>query len=51
MVEEQVILVNEYDEQIGLMPKMEAHGCQLPFRCSKVAPYIGLETNMLVVIF
>ena len=25
MVEEQVILVNEYDEQIGLMPKMEAH--------------------------
>ena len=25
MVEEQVILVNEEDEQIGLMPKMEAH--------------------------
>ncbi|WP_299890578.1 isopentenyl-diphosphate Delta-isomerase [uncultured Lacinutrix sp.] len=25
MVEEQVILVNEKDEQIGLMPKMEAH--------------------------
>ena len=25
MVEEQVILVNEQDEQIGLMPKMEAH--------------------------
>ena len=25
MVEEQVILVNEDDEQIGLMPKMEAH--------------------------
>ena len=25
MVEEQVILVNEHDEQIGLMPKMEAH--------------------------
>ncbi len=25
MVEEQVILVNEYNEQIGLMPKMEAH--------------------------
>ena len=25
MVEEEVILVNEYDEQIGLMPKMEAH--------------------------
>ena len=25
MVEEQVILVNENDEQIGLMPKMEAH--------------------------
>ena len=25
MNEEQVILVNENDEQIGLMPKMEAH--------------------------
>ena len=25
MVEEQVILVNEQDEQIGLMPKIEAH--------------------------
>ncbi len=25
MIEEQVILVNEKDEQIGLMPKMEAH--------------------------
>ena len=25
MIEEQVILVNEHDEQIGLMPKMEAH--------------------------
>ncbi|PCH49284.1 MAG: isopentenyl-diphosphate delta-isomerase [Flavobacteriaceae bacterium] len=25
MIEEQVILVNEQDEQIGLMPKMEAH--------------------------
>ncbi len=25
MVEEKVILVNEKDEQIGLMPKMEAH--------------------------
>ena len=25
MNEEQVILVNEYDEQIGLMPKLEAH--------------------------
>ena len=25
MVEEEVILVNEQDEQIGLMPKMEAH--------------------------
>ena len=25
MTEEQVILVNEKDEQIGLMPKMEAH--------------------------
>ncbi|MBO6606051.1 isopentenyl-diphosphate Delta-isomerase [Psychroserpens sp.] len=25
MIEEQVILVNEKDEQIGIMPKMEAH--------------------------
>jgi isopentenyl-diphosphate delta-isomerase len=25
MLEEQVILVNENDEKIGLMPKMEAH--------------------------
>ena len=25
MKEEQVVLVNEHDEQIGLMPKMEAH--------------------------
>lgn len=25
MIEEQVILVNEHDVQIGLMPKMEAH--------------------------
>ncbi|GAB5564356.1 MAG: isopentenyl-diphosphate Delta-isomerase [Winogradskyella sp.] len=25
MIEEQVILVDEYDNQIGLMPKMEAH--------------------------
>ena len=25
MTEENVILVNEKDEQIGLMPKMEAH--------------------------
>ena len=25
MIEEQVILVNEHDEPIGLMPKMEAH--------------------------
>lgn len=25
MIEEQVVLVNEQDEQLGLMPKMEAH--------------------------
>ena len=25
MIEEQVVFVNEHDEQIGLMPKMEAH--------------------------
>lgn len=36
MVEEQVILVNEHDEQIGLMPKMEAHEKALLHRAFSV---------------
>ena len=36
MIEEQVILVNERDEQIGLMPKMEAHEKALLHRAFSV---------------
>ncbi|AOW19927.1 isopentenyl-diphosphate Delta-isomerase [Urechidicola croceus] len=36
MTEEQVILVNENDEQIGLMPKMEAHEKALLHRAFSV---------------
>jgi isopentenyl-diphosphate delta-isomerase len=36
MVEEQVILVNENDEQIGLMPKLEAHEKALLHRAFSV---------------
>jgi len=36
MKEEQVILVNELDEQIGLMPKMEAHEKALLHRAFSV---------------
>jgi len=36
MKEEQVILVNEQDEQIGLMPKMEAHEKALLHRAFSV---------------
>lgn len=36
MTEEQVILVNEKDEQIGLMPKMEAHEKALLHRAFSV---------------
>ena len=36
MVEEQVILVNELDEQVGLMPKMEAHEKALLHRAFSV---------------
>ena len=36
MIEEQVILVNENDEQIGLMPKMEAHKKALLHRAFSV---------------
>ena len=31
MEEEKVILVDENDNQIGLMPKMEAHEKRLPY--------------------
>ena len=36
MTEERVILVNEKDEQIGLMPKMEAHERALLHRAFSV---------------
>ncbi len=36
MIEEQVILVNENDEKIGLMPKMEAHEKALLHRAFSV---------------
>lgn len=36
MIEEQVILVNERDEKIGLMPKMEAHEKALLHRAFSV---------------
>ena len=36
MIEERVILVNEKDEQIGLMPKMEAHEKALLHRAFSV---------------
>lgn len=36
MIEEQVILVNENDEQIGLMPKLEAHKKALLHRAFSV---------------
>ncbi|MEN8124887.1 MAG: isopentenyl-diphosphate Delta-isomerase [Bacteroidota bacterium] len=36
MIEEQVILVNKNDEQIGLMPKMEAHERALLHRAFSV---------------
>ena len=36
MIEERVILVNENDEQIGTMPKMEAHEKALLHRAFSV---------------
>ncbi|NNC69524.1 MAG: isopentenyl-diphosphate Delta-isomerase [Flavobacteriaceae bacterium] len=39
MIEEQVILVNENDEQIGLMPKLEAHEKALLHRAFSVFVY------------
>ena len=46
MIEEQVILVNENDEQIGLMPKMEAHEKALLHRAFSV--FIFNDENQLM---
>ncbi|WP_100615484.1 isopentenyl-diphosphate Delta-isomerase [Confluentibacter citreus] len=46
MKEEQVILVNEKDEQIGLMPKMEAHEKALLHRAFSV--FIFNDNNELM---
>ncbi|WP_203257372.1 isopentenyl-diphosphate Delta-isomerase [Hyunsoonleella ulvae] len=46
MEEEKVILVNEQDEQIGLMPKMEAHEKALLHRAFSV--FIFNENNQLM---
>jgi isopentenyl-diphosphate Delta-isomerase len=46
MGEEQVILVNENDEQIGLMPKMEAHEKALVHRAFSV--FIFNDKNELM---
>ncbi|WP_034040645.1 isopentenyl-diphosphate Delta-isomerase [Wocania ichthyoenteri] len=46
MKEEQVILVNENDEQIGLMPKMEAHEKALLHRAFSV--FIFNDKNELM---
>lgn len=46
MSEEKVILVNEQDEQIGLMPKMEAHEKALLHRAFSV--FIVNEKNELM---
>lgn len=47
MKEEQVILVNEKDEQIGLMPKMEAHQKALLHRAFSV--FIFNRNNELMI--
>ena len=47
MIEEQVILVNENDEQIGLMPKMEAHEKALLHRAFSV--FIFNDKNELMI--
>lgn len=47
MQEEQVILVNERDEQIGLMPKMEAHERALLHRAFSV--FVFNEQNELMI--
>ena len=46
MKEEQVILVNEKDEQIGLMPKMEAHEKAVLHRAFSV--FVFNEKNQLM---
>jgi len=46
MTEENVILVNEFDEQIGLMPKMEAHEKGLLHRAFSV--FIFNDSNELM---
>lgn len=46
MIEEKVILVNENDEQIGLMPKMEAHEKALLHRAFSV--FIFNKNNELM---
>lgn len=47
MVEEQVILVNEKDEQIGLMPKLEAHEKGLLHRAFSVFVFNSKKEVML----
>lgn len=47
MKEEQVILVNERDEQIGLMPKMEAHKKALLHRAFSV--FVFNDRNELMI--
>ena len=47
MMEEQVILVNEKDEQIGLMPKMEAHEKALLHRAFSVFVFNNKNELML----
>ena len=47
MEEEKVILVNEKDEQIGLMPKMEAHEKALLHRAFSV--FVFNERNELMI--
>lgn len=46
MIEEQVILVNENDEQIGLMPKLEAHEKALLHRAFSV--FVFNDNNELM---
>jgi isopentenyl-diphosphate delta-isomerase len=47
MIEEQVILVNENDEQIGLMPKLEAHEKALLHRAFSVFVFNDKNELML----
>ena len=46
MIEEQVILVDENDNQIGLMPKMEAHEKALLHRAFSV--FVFNDNNELM---